>query len=183
MELSEERLSELEVGVTQTRLAEIADISTSTLRSYEKEGLIPLHSNDGKKLYGAASLEALERIKALKADGAKLEDIKAKLVPSQKTEAQLLAELEAARAKLEEARSKLANVASEIGERIVVRRNELRLTKEEMQAVEALRQANLRRAHQVERKSNSLKGGLQYRAAKPHIVRVDLPQTPKRKRK
>jgi DNA-binding transcriptional MerR regulator len=182
VELTQELVTELETGVSQSRLAEIADVSPSTLRGYEKEGLIPLHSNTSKKLYGQASLEALERIKALKASGAKLEEIKTQMVTAGKTEAQLLAELEEARKQLEEARAKLAAVAGDVNDRIVVRRNELRLTKEEMQAVEALRQANLRRANQVERKASTLKGGLQYRAAKPHIVRVDLPQAPKKKR-
>jgi DNA-binding transcriptional MerR regulator len=182
VELTQELVTELETGVSQSRLAEIADVSPSTLRGYEKEGLIPLHSNASKKLYGQASLEALDRIKALKANGAKLEEIKTQMVSAGKTEAQLLAELEEARTQLEAARAKLAAVAGDVNERIVVRRNELRLTKEEMQAVEALRQANLRRANQVERKASALKGGLQYRAAKPHIVRVDLPQAPKKKR-
>ena len=84
---------------------------------------------------------------------------------------------------LEEARSKLAAVATQVGERVVTYRNELRLSKEELEAVEQLRQRNVRRALQVERKARAVKTQLQYRSAKPHIVRVDLPQAPKRKRR
>ena len=73
MELTEELITELGSGVTQTRMAEIAGISASSVRGLEKDGLVPLHSNAAKKLYGAASLEALERIKTLKAAGASLE--------------------------------------------------------------------------------------------------------------
>jgi DNA-binding transcriptional MerR regulator len=182
MKLSQDINSELQGGVSQARLAEIAGVSASTVRGYEKEGLIPLHSNEGKKLYGTASLEALERVRTLKATGETMDGIKTKLLPTQKSAAQLLADLEDARQNLEAARAKLSALAGEIGERIVVKRNELRLTKEELEAVEALRQQNLRRAVQVERKANSLQTRLQYRAAKPHVVRVDLPQAQKRKK-
>ena len=69
MERPTEVQLELETGVTQARLAEIAEVSPSTLRGYEKEGLISLLSNDGKKLYGPASLTDLMRVKMLKAEG------------------------------------------------------------------------------------------------------------------
>ncbi len=183
MERPTEVQLELETGVTQARLAEIAEVSPSTLRGYEKEGLISLLSNDGKKLYGPASLTDLMRVKTLKAEGLKLEEIRARLRPAPKSEAELLAELESARLSLEEARSKLAAVATQVGERVVTYRNELRLSKEELEAVEQLRQRNVRRALQVERKARAVKTQLQYRSAKPHIVRVDLPQAPKRKRR
>lgn len=183
MELSQELITELENGVTQTRMAELAGISATSLRSFEKDGLVPLHANTTKKLYGAASLEALERIKTLKASGASLEDLKAQVLPAVKSEAQLMAELEVARTKLTAARTKLVALAGEVSERVIVQRNELRLTKQELEAIEALRQSNLRRATQVERKANALGARVQYAAAKPHIVRVDLPQAPKRKRK
>ena len=140
-------------------------------------------SNTSKKLYGTVSLEALERIKTLKASGASLEELKAQVLPAAKTEAQLMAELEVARLALEAARTKLAALAGQVSERVIVQRNELRLTKQELEAIEALRQSNLRRATQVERKANALGARVQYAAAKPHIVRVDLPAAPKRKRK
>ena len=183
MELTKELSTELEGGVTQTRMAEIAGISAASLRGLEKDGLVPLHSNTAKKLYGAASLEALERIKTLKASGASLGDLKTAVSPAPKSEAQLVAELEVARVKLEAVRTKLATLAGEVSERVVVQRNELRLSKQELEAIEALRQSNLRRATQVERKANALGARVQYAAAKPHIVRVDLPQAAKRKRK
>lgn len=183
MELTQELITELENGVTQTRMAEIAGISAATLRSLEKDGFVPLHANTTKKLYGAASLDAVERVKALKASGASLEVLKAQIVPAVKTEAQLMAELEVARMALEAARTKLAALAGEVTERVVVQRNELRLSKQELEAIEALRQSNLRRAVQVERKANALGARVQYASAKPHIVRVDLPAAQKRKRK
>jgi DNA-binding transcriptional MerR regulator len=174
---------ELEGGVTQARMAELAGVSAATLRGWEKDGLIPLHSNAGRKLYGQASLEAVNRVRALKAEGLNNEEIKAKLAPAPADEAALLAQLEEARAQLEATRARLAAVAKDVTERIVVRRNELRLTKDELEAVEALRQQNLRRALQVERKAKAIGARLQYASVKPHIIRVDLPQAPKRKRK
>jgi DNA-binding transcriptional MerR regulator len=183
MELSQEQITELESGVTQARMAELAGISASSLRALEKDGLVPLHSNAGKKLYGRASLDALERVRALKASGKTTEQIKTELAPAQEGEAELLAKLEEARAQLEAAKARLAAVSKDVTERIVTRRNELRLTKDELEAIEALRQQNLRRALQVERKAKSLTAQMQYRQVKPHIVRVDLPAAPKRKRK
>lgn len=183
VELTEDLKTELANGVTQTRMAELAGISAAVLRSLEKDGLVPLHSNAAKKLYGADALEALERVKTFKASGASLEQLKAQVLPAPKSEAQLLSELELARTALEAARTKLATLAGEVAERVVVQRNELRLSKQELEAIEALRQSNLRRATQVERKANALGARVQYAAAKPHIVRVDLPQAPKRKRK
>ncbi len=184
MELTEDLKTELGSGVTQTRMAEIAGISAASLRSFEKDGLVPLHSNTTKKLYGVAALEAVERIKTLKASGASLEELKTQVLPATKSQAQLLSELEVARAALEAARSKLSALAGEVSERVIVQRNELRLSKQELEAIESLRQSNLRRAAQVERKANSLGARMQYALApKPHIVRVDLPAAPKRKRK
>lgn len=184
MELTEDLKTELGNGVTQARMAELAGISAASLRSFEKDGLVPLHSNTTKKLYGAASLEALERIKSSKASGASLEDLKAQVFPAPKSEAQLMAELEVARTALVAARTKLTTLAGEVTERVVVQRNELRLSKQELEAIEVLRQSNLRRAAQVERKASSLGTQMQYALApKPHVVRVDLPQAPKRKRK
>jgi len=101
MELTKELIAELEGGVTQTRMAELAGISAAALRGFEKDGLVPLHANTIKKLYGAASLEALGRIKTLKASGASLEEMKAQVLPAVKSEAQLMAELEVAKTKLE----------------------------------------------------------------------------------
>lgn len=183
MELSQELITELEGGVTQTRMAEIAGISPAALRGLEKDGLVPLHSNAAKKLYGAVSLEALERIKTLKASGASLDELRAQVIPAAKSEAQLMAELELAKSKLTAARAKLAALAGGVSERVIVQRNELRLSKQELEAIEALRQSNLRRAVQVERKANALGARVQYASAKPHIVRVDLPAAQKRKRK
>ena len=184
MELNEALAAELASGVTQTRMAELAGISASSLRALEKDGLVPLHSNAAKKLYGTASLEALERVKALKASGASLGDLKAQVLPAPKSEAQLLSELEVARAALTAARAKLAALAGQVSERVVVQRNELRLSKQELEAIEALRQSNLRRAVQVERKASALGARVQYASApKPHVVRVDLAAAPKRKRK
>ena len=183
MELTEDLKTELANGVTQTRMAELTGLSAASLRALEKDGLVPLHANTTKKLYGAASLEALERVKALKASGASLEDLKAQVLPAPKSEAQLLSELELAKTKLQAARAKLAALTGEVTERVVVQRNELRLSKQELEAIEALRQSNLRRAVQVERKANALGARVHYASAKPHIVRVDLPQAPKRKRK
>lgn len=166
------------------RMAELAGISAASLRSFEKDGLVPLHSGTTKKLYGTAALEALERIKTLKASGASLEDMKAQVLIAPKSEAQLMTELGVARTALEAARTKLATLAGEVSERVIVQRHELRLTKQELEAIEILRQSNLRRAAQVERKANSLGARMQYALApKPHVVRVDLPQAPKRKRK
>ena len=193
--------SELEAGVSQARLAQIAGVAASTLRNYEKEGLIAPQLREGKKLYGLEAHVALERIKALRAEGVALKDIAARLEPTEAkpdvleetppaasepdettTAAELMAKVEAMRAQLAAAREKLERVSASAQTRAVRRRNELALTQRELEEVERLRESNIKRALDVTKRARALDGTIRYASAKRGVIRLDLPQKPGRKR-
>jgi DNA-binding transcriptional MerR regulator len=181
-DLSATITTELEGGVSQARLAELAGISASTLRSYEKAGLIPSRSSDGKKSYGAAALERLEFIKNRKAEGAKLEDITLELLSEQRSPEEMMAEVGRLRALLEESQGKLKALSQQVQDRVIARRDEMRETRDELQAIEDLRASNIRRSAQVERRAVALKHNLEYRRAGSSGLRITLPQGSKKKR-
>jgi DNA-binding transcriptional MerR regulator len=186
--------TELIAGVTQTRLAELAGISSATLRNYEKEGLLSSLEREGKKVYDLDAFEALEMVKMLKAEGLGLKDIALKIAGSgaEKTVTingkdadALRAEIEGLRAKLAGERDKLKELSDKIGKRIVNYKNEIVLTTEELKAIAELRQQNVRRALQVERRAKAVVASLQYKKNAPNVIRFDLPQKvkPGKKRK
>ena len=181
--------TELIAGVTQTRLAELAGISSATLRNYEKEGLLTSLEREGKKVYDLDAYDALELVKMLRSEGLGLKEIAAKIAsdralePSPETvtlkgkDAEALrAEVEGLRRKLAEERDKLKEMSDRIGKRILKYKNEITLTTEELKAIEQLRQQNVRRALQVERRARTVVANLQYKKAAPNVIRFDLPQ-------
>ena len=183
--------TELIAGVTQTRLAELAGISSATLRNYEKEGLLTNLEREGKKVYDLDAYDALELVKMLRSEGLGLKEIAAKIAsdralePSPETETvtikgkdaeALRAEVEGLRRKLAEERDKLKEMSDRIGKRILKYKNEITLTTEELKAIEQLRQQNVRRALQVERRARTVVANLQYKKAAPNVIRFDLPQ-------
>jgi DNA-binding transcriptional MerR regulator len=177
--------TELIAGVTQTRLAELAGISSATLRNYEKEGLLSSLEREGKKVYDLDAFEALEMVKMLKAEGLGLKDIALKMAGSStektvtingKDAEALRVEIEGLRAKLAGERDKLKELSDKIGKRVLKYKNEIVLTTEELKAIAELRQQNVRRALQVERRAKAVVASLQYKKAAPNVIRFDLPQ-------
>jgi DNA-binding transcriptional MerR regulator len=184
--------TELIAGVTQTRLAELAGISSSTLRNYEKEGLLTALDREGKKVYDLDAFDALEMVKMLKAEGLGLKEIAQKMAGSNaektvtinsKDADALRAEIEGLRAKLAGERDKLKELSDKIGKRVLKYKNEIVLTTEELKAINELRQQNVRRALQVERRAKAVVASLQYKKAAPNVIRFDLPQKIKPKRR
>ena len=181
--------TELIAGVTQTRLAELAGISSATLRNYEKEGLLTSLEREGKKVYDLDAYDALELVKMLRSEGLGLKEIAAKIASDKALEPSpetmtlkgkdadaLRAEVEGLRRKLAEERDKLKEMSDRIGKRILKYKNEITLTTEELKAIEQLRQQNVRRALQVERRARTVVANLQYKKAAPNVIRFDLPQ-------
>ena len=181
--------TELIAGVTQTRLAELAGISSATLRNYEKEGLLTNLEREGKKVYDLDAYDALELVKMLRSEGLGLKEIAAKIASDRALEPSpetmtlkgkdadaLRAEVEGLRRKLAEERDKLKEMSDRIGKRILKYKNEITLTTEELKAIEQLRQQNVRRALQVERRARAVVASLQYKKAAPNVIRFDLPQ-------
>jgi DNA-binding transcriptional MerR regulator len=187
--------TELIAGVTQTRLAELAGISSATLRNYEKEGLVKSLERESKKVYDLDAFEALELVKMLRLEGLSLKEIKLKIAGSSETEKTvtingkdaeaLRAEIDGLRAKLANERDKLKELSDKIGKRVLQYKNEIVLTTEELKAIAELRQQNVRRALQVERRAKTVVASLQYKKAAPNVIRFDLPQKvkPGKKRK
>ncbi len=197
MKLDSSIKAELKAGVSQTRLAQLTELSASTLRSYEKEGLIPTQSLEGKKTYGLDALKALETIKNLRAEGLNPRDIVARLKPEPeadetpasspagtnapvvfdmtKTEAELRAQVDQLRVQLQAERDKLTQLANQIGTRVIRQRNELVLTKKELEELERLRESNIKRALAVTRRNQALL----YSASRPGVLRFD-PKKPKK---
>jgi MerR family transcriptional regulator, aldehyde-responsive regulator len=187
--------TELIAGVTQTRLAELTGISSATLRNYEKEGLVKSLDREGKKVYDLDAFEALELVKMLRAEGLGLKEIKLKIAGDSETEntvtingkdaEALRAEIEGLRAKLAGERDKLKELSDKIGKRVLQYKNEIVLTTEELKAIAELRQQNVRRALQVERRAKTVVANLQYKKNAPNVIRFDLPQKvkPGKKRK
>jgi DNA-binding transcriptional MerR regulator len=178
--------TELIAGVTQTRLAELTGISSSTLRNYEKEGLVGSLERDGKKVYDLDAFEALELVKMLQTEGLGLKEIAVKIANSSQPEKTvtingkdadaLRAEIESLRSKLAGERDKLKELSEKIGKRILTYKNEIVLTTEELKAIAELRQQNVRRALLVERRAKTVVASLQYKKAAPNVIRFDLPQ-------
>jgi DNA-binding transcriptional MerR regulator len=187
--------TELIAGVTQTRLAELAGISSATLRNYEKEGLVKSLERESKKVYDLDAFEALELVKMLRLEGLSLKEIKLKIAGSSETEKTvtingkdaeaLRAEIDGLRAKLANERDKLKELSDKIGKRVLQYKNEIVLTTEELKAIAELRQQNVRRALQVERRAKTVVASLQYKKVAPNVIRFDLPQKvkPGKKRK
>ncbi len=187
--------TELIAGVTQTRLAELAGISSSTLRNYEKEGLLTALDREGKKVYDLDAFDALEMVKMLRAEGLGLKEIGLKIAGSSQAEQTvtingkdaeaLRDEIEGLRAKLAGERDRLKELSDRIGKRVLQYKNEIVLTTEELKAIAELRQQNVRRALQVERRAKAVVASLQYKKAAPNVIRFDLPQKvkPGKKRK
>ncbi len=181
-DLSAEIKSELEAGVSQARLAELAGISASTLRGYEKVGLVPLVNGDGKKSYGVAAFERLELIKNRKGKGVKIEDIAAELLQPQRTPEKMMAEVQRLKAVLEASQAKLKSLSQQVQDRVLTRRDDMRDAHQELQAIEDLRQSNARRALHVERRATALKHNIEYRRAGFSVTRIDLPQGTRKKK-
>jgi DNA-binding transcriptional MerR regulator len=215
MKLKASIRAELEAGVSQARLAQMAEVSASSVRGYEKDGLIPTRTHKGKKTYGLEALEALHTIKKLRRDGLGLPEITARLkgLPAEQntattsaaetvttvlaaeavaipvaeqtkptspldpeTEAALRARVEQLRAQLEQERAKLAQLAERMETRVVQRRNELVLTRKELEELERLREANIRRAIGVTRRTTALR----YATTRKGVILFD-PKNPKKK--
>ena len=102
--------TELIAGVTQTRLAELAGISSGSLRNYEKEGLLTALDREGKKVYDLDAFDALEMVKMLRAEGLGLKEIGLKMAgsSSEKTLTINGKDAEALREEIEGLRAKLA---------------------------------------------------------------------------
>ena len=186
--------TELIAGVTQTRLAELTGISSSTLRNYEKEGLLTALDREGKKVYDLDAFDALEMVKMLRAEGLGLKEIGLKIADSSAEQSVIINgkdaealrnEIEGLRAKLAGERDKLKELSDKIGKRVLQYKNEIVLTVEELKAIAELRQQNVRRALQVERRAKAVVASLQYKKAAPNVIRFDLPQKvkPGKKRK
>ncbi len=197
MKLDSSTKAELKAGVSQARLAQLAELSASTLRGYEKEGLIPTQTLEGKKTYGPDALKALETIKKWRAEGLNLKEIVARQKPEPegdetpassragtnppvvfdmtKTEAELRAQVDQLRVQLQAERDKLTQLANQIGTRVIRQRNELVLTKKELEELERLRESNIKRALAVTRRNQALL----YSASRPGVLRFD-PKKPKK---
>ncbi len=195
MKLDSSTKAELKTGVNQSRLAQLTELSASTLRSYEKEGLIPTQSLEGKKTYGLDALKALETIKTLRTEGLNLREIVERLKPEPdatetpapssttpptafdmtKSEAELRAQVDQLRLQLQAEREKLAQLANQIGTRVIRQRNELVLTKKELEELERMRESNIKRALAVTRRNQALL----YSASRPGVLRFD-PKKPKK---
>jgi DNA-binding transcriptional MerR regulator len=192
--LSDSVRSDLEAGVSLTRLAQISEVAASTSRNYEKERLLEVMSGSGKKLYGMSALEAALEVKRLRDTGLSLKEIAAQHggmsepVPAVETPvktASTAATAEELKARIEALREQLAGEKAKlerVGTRQMQRKNELALTKKELEEIERLRESNVRRALEVTRRATSLSGQLQYSMARPGILRMKTPMVP-RKRK
>lgn len=194
MKLDAGTKAELEAGVSQSRLAQLAELSPSTVRGYEKEGLIPTQSQGGKKRYDRDALTALETIKRLRAEGLDLAEIVTRMKPSSNpaaseparpaadeparpaaTEAELRAQVERLRAQLQAERAKIEQLSNQVETRVVRRRNELVLTKKELEELERLRESNVKRAVAVTRRATAIR----YAGTRPGVILFD----PKKPRK
>ena len=190
---SESVRSELEAGVSLARLAQLSDVAASTLRNYEKEGLLEVISKSGKKLYGTSALEAALEVKRLRNDGMSLKEIalqrggsnRVPTVESPKPAApnaeELKARIQALREQLAGEKAKLDALVARVGTRQVQRKNELALTKKELEEIQRLRESNVRRALEVTRRADLVSGQIQYSMARPGILRMKTPMARKRK--
>jgi DNA-binding transcriptional MerR regulator len=192
--LSDSVRSDLETGVSLTRLAQIADVAASTLRNYEKEGLLESASVSGKKLYMTSALDSALEVKRLRDSGLSLKEIAAQRggtpepVPAVETSVStapnaedLKVRIEALREQLAGEKAKLEALVARVGTR-QMQRNELALTKKELEEIQRLRESNVRRALEVTRRASAVSGQIQYSLARPGILRMKTPMA-SRKRK
>ena len=202
--LSDSVRSELEAGVSLTRLSQLSEVAASTLRNYEKEGLISPITRQGKKLYDRQALESALEVKRLRDKGLSLKEIAAQrngsstesaAVPAEPqtapqaqaaaapTAEELKARMNVLREQLAAEKAKLEALVAKVGTRQMQRRNELALTKKELEEIERLRESNVRRALEVTRRAHTLSGKIQYSTARPGMIRMNTPMVPRKKRK
>jgi DNA-binding transcriptional MerR regulator len=194
--LSDSVRSDLEAGVSLTRLAELSQVAASTLRNYEKEGLIVSIPDQSKKLYDLKALESALEVKGLRDKGLSLKDIAAQRLGTKTSESDALIEPVAAgpaedlrarmntlREQLAAEKAKLEALVARVGTRQMQRKNELALTKKELEEIQHLRESNVRRALEVTRRANEVSGKIQYAAARPGMIRMNTPMVPRKKRK
>lgn len=173
--------TELNHGVTASRLAELAGTTFRNANLFVQMGALESFLVEGKKRFGQVAYDRLEQILALQAEGLSTEAILGRYGIDPKAAAQNLKnELESLKATLDASRAKLEELNSKLGSREVQRVNELLLTKKELAELEALRQSNIRRAQLVEQRAKAVKTQLEYRRATMSVTRVDLPQAPRK---
>jgi DNA-binding transcriptional MerR regulator len=199
--LSDSVRSDLEAGVSLTRLAELSQVAASTLRNYEKEGLIVPLPGLSKKLYNLKALESALEVKALRDKGLGLKDIAAqrlgtaaseptaqaepedKPVAAGPTAKDLKARMNTLREQLAAEKAKLEALVARVGTRQMQRKNELALTKKELEEIQLLRESNVRRALEVTQRARAVSGKIQYAMARPGVIRMNTPMAPRKKRK
>ena len=193
--LSDSVRSDLEAGISLARLAQITEVAASTLRNYEKEGLLEAASVSGKKLYMASALDSALEVKRLRDSGLSLKEIAAQRdgtpepvpavepVSTAPNAEDLKARIEALREQLAGEKAKLEALVTRVGTRQMQRKNELALTKKELEEIQRLRESNVRRALEVTRRASSVSGQIQYSMARPGILRMKTPMAPRKKRK
>jgi DNA-binding transcriptional MerR regulator len=189
--------SDLEAGVSLTRLAELSQVAASTLRNYEKEGLIVSIPGQSKKLYDLKALESALEVKSLRDKGLSLKEIAAQRLGTTACETEprvepvtagptaedLKARMNTLREQLAAEKAKLEALVARVGTRQMQRKNELALTKKELEEIQLLRESNVRRALEVTRRANSVSGKIQYAMARPGVIRMNTPMAPRKKRK
>jgi DNA-binding transcriptional MerR regulator len=233
--LSNSVRSDLEAGVSLTRLAQISEVAASTLRNYEKEGLLESSNIAGKKLYVTSALDAALEVKRLRDTGLSLKEIaaqrnktpEAETAPAEPAPAEpapaepapaepapaltapaetapaetapaetapaktgvattaedLKARMDSLREQLAAEKAKLEALVARVGTRQMLRKNELALTKKELEEIQRLRESNVRRALEVTRRASTVSGQIQYSLARPGVVRMKTPMAPRKKRK
>jgi DNA-binding transcriptional MerR regulator len=199
--LSDSVRSDLEAGVSLTRLADLSQVAASTLRNYEKEGLIVSIPGQTKKLYNQKALESALEVKGLRDKGLSLKEIAAQRLgtaasePEANVEPQvepiaagptaedLKARMNTLREQLAAEKAKLEALVARVGTRQMQRKNELALTKKELEEIQLLRESNVRRALEVTRRASAVAGKIQYAMARPGVIRMNTPMAPRKKRK
>jgi DNA-binding transcriptional MerR regulator len=195
--LSDSVRSDLSTGVSLTRLAELSQVAASTLRNYEKEGLIVSIPGQSKKLDDLKALESALEVKGLRDKGLSLKEIAAQRLgtaasePEPKSEPvvagptaeDLKARMNTLREQLAAEKAKLEALVARVGTRQMQRKNELALTKKELEEIQLLRESNVRRALEVTRRANAVSGKIQYAMARPGVIRMNTPMAPRKKRK
>ena len=199
--LSDSVRSDLESGVSLTRLAELSQVAASTLRNYEKEGLIVSIPGQSKKLYDLKALESALEVKSLRDKGSSLKAIAAQrlgtessgteasepevqvAVSAAATAEDLKARMNTLREQLAAEKAKLEALVARVGTRQMQRKNELALTKKELEEIQLLRESNVRRALEVTRRASTVSGKIQYAMARPGVIRMNTPMAPRKKRK
>ena len=198
--LSDAVRSDLEAGVSLTRLAELSQVAASTLRNYEKEGLITPITGLSKKLYDLKGLESALEVKSLRDKGLSLKDIAAQRLGTEASEPEaqaapkveavtgptaedLKARMNTLREQLAAEKAKLEALVARVGTRQMQRKNELALTKQELEEIQLLRESNVRRALEVTRRASAVSGKIQYAMARPGVIRMNTPMAPRKKRK